>query len=126
MNIIISNSSEIPIYEQIANEIRESILLGTIEGGEILPSIRNLAKDLKISVITTKKAYELLLAEEYITSVPGKGFFVNEKSSEYKKEEIIKKIETQFDSIINLSKKYDIDIDELVEILKYNYEVYDE
>ena len=76
MNIIISNLSEQPIYEQITTQIKDLIIKGELKEAEMLPSIRNLAKELKISVITTKRAYEELERDGYITTVPGKGSYV--------------------------------------------------
>ena len=81
MKIIISNSSSTPIYEQIKNTIISQIMTDELSSGEILPSIRTLAKDIKISVMTIKKAYDELEIEGYIKTVPGKGSFVSEKST---------------------------------------------
>ena len=75
MNIVISNSGEIPIYERIASQIKSAVIAGEVKPGEPLPSLRFLAKELRVSVISTKRAYEELEREGYITSVPGKGSF---------------------------------------------------
>lgn len=76
MNIIISNSSNLPIYEQIKEQIKNKIISNELKSGELLPSIRNLAKDLRISVITTKNAYEQLEREGFVETIPGKGFML--------------------------------------------------
>lgn len=89
----ILQSSGIPIYQQIADQLKADILAGKLEQGEYLPSIRSLAKDLKISVITTMKAYELLEEEGLVTAVQGKGFYVNAQDSEMLKEQHLRKVE---------------------------------
>ena len=115
MQIIISNSVDTPIYEQIEASIKESILKGELVGGEMLPSIRTLAKDLRISNITTKRAYEELEHDGFITSIPGKGYFVKTKSEEFLKEEIYTKIEEKLNEAINLAQTYNIDEQEIKE-----------
>lgn len=89
----ILQSSGIPIYQQIADQLKTDILAGKMKQGEYLPSIRSLAKDLKISVITTMKAYEQLEEEGLVTAVPGKGFYVNAQDSEMLKEQHLRKVE---------------------------------
>ena len=91
MNIIISNSSGKPIYEQISTQIKEHILRGELDRGEALPSMRLLAKELRISVITTKRAYEELERDGFIETVTGKGSFVANKNTELVREEYLKK-----------------------------------
>lgn len=122
MQIIISNSSSKPIYEQIKERIKELIINGDLQGGEMLPSIRNLAKDLRISVITTKKAYEELEKEDYIEALSSKGFFVKGKSSSLLKEEILKKIEMDISNAISIANIYKISKEEILEIINYLYE----
>ena len=122
MQIIISNSSDKPIYEQIEESLKEKIITGELMGGEVLPSIRNLAKDLKISVITTKRAYEELEHDGFIESIPGKGFFVKTKSNELLKEEVLKRIEEELERAVVLSKTYGIEKQEIKYILDYLYE----
>ena len=117
MQIIISNGIDTPIYEQIERSIKESILKGDLVGGEALPSIRSLAKDLRISNITTKRAYEELEHDGFITSVPGKGYFVKKKSEEFLKEEIYTKIEEKLNEVIILANTYNIEYSELKEML---------
>ncbi|MBS7021178.1 MAG: GntR family transcriptional regulator [Firmicutes bacterium] len=122
MQIIISNQSDVPIYEQIEENIKNMILKGDITGGEMLPSIRSLAKDLHISVITTKRAYEELEHKGFIETIPGKGCFVKAKSNSLLREEIMKKIEEKITDVVHLSTVYEISKEELTEILNYLYE----
>lgn len=86
-------NSGVPIYQQIAEQLKTDILAGKLKEGEYLPSIRGLAKDLKISVITTMKAYELLEAEGLVTAAQGKGFYVNAQDSEMLKEQHLRRVE---------------------------------
>lgn len=118
MQIIISNSVDTPIYEQIENSIKESILKGELIGGEMLPSIRTLARDLRISNITTKRAYEELEHDGFITSIPGKGYLVKTKSEDFLKEEIYTKIEEKLNEAITLARTYNIDEQEMKEMLE--------
>lgn len=97
MYIILNEDSSLPIYEQIIKAIKEALVKGTIVPGDMLPSIRSLAKDLQISVITTKRAYEELEKEGLIYSVPGKGFYIKETNSDFLKEQQIKELETQLE-----------------------------
>lgn len=122
MNIIISNQSDLPIYEQIAESFKEKILSGELSGGELLPSIRSLAKDLRISVITIKRAYEELEKEGFIETIPGKGCFVKTKSSELLREEVLRKIEEHLINAVHMAISYGIGQEELDEILSYLYE----
>lgn len=122
MNIIISNQSDLPIYEQIAESFKEKILSGELSGGELLPSIRSLAKDLRISVITTKRAYEELEKDGFIETIPGKGCFVKTKSSELLREEVLRKIEDHLINAVHMAISYGIGQEELNEILSYLYE----
>lgn len=122
MYLIVSNSSDKPIYEQIAEQIKEKIVTSELESGELLPSIRGLAKDLKISVITTKRAYEELEREGYIETTPGKGSFISSKNKELLREEIFKKIEEHLVSIMYLAKQANMNKEKITEILEYLYE----
>lgn len=122
MHIIISNSSDKPIYEQIVDNMKDLILNGTLTSGEMLPSIRALAKDLRISVITTKKAYEELEKQDYIEVIPSKGCFVKNKSSELLKEEVLKKIEMNLTSAIHIASQFAIDKEEVAAMFEYLYE----
>ncbi|MDE5891863.1 MAG: GntR family transcriptional regulator, partial [Acetatifactor sp.] len=98
MDIIISNSSGIPLYEQIEEQIKSQIMAGELAEGDALPSMRVLAKDLKISIITTKRAYEELERDGFIVSVTGKGSFVRGINSEIVKENMMFAIQEQFES----------------------------
>lgn len=116
MNIIISNSSDLPIYEQITEQIKSMILKGELKEGDALPSMRTLAKDLKISVITTKRAYEELEASGFIKSYTGKGSFVSPKNVDLIREENLKKIEASLTSAIELANATGISNQEIKEI----------
>ncbi|GIN23301.1 GntR family transcriptional regulator [Siminovitchia fordii] len=122
MQIIISNSSKEPIYEQITNQIKSLILAGELQEGAAIPSMRKLAKDLHISVITTKRAYEELEKEGYIYSIVGKGSFVAEQNLELMKEKKLKVIEEQLIAVITNSKEIGLSLDELQQLLKILYE----
>ncbi|MEB6551298.1 GntR family transcriptional regulator [Heyndrickxia sporothermodurans] len=122
MQIIISNSSKEPIYEQITNQIKSLILAGELQEGTSLPSMRNLAKDLQISVITTKRAYEELEKAGFIYSIVGKGSFVAEQNLEVIKEKKLKVIEEQLNAVITNSREIGLSLDELQQLLKILYE----
>ena len=122
MNIIISNSNDQPIYNQIKEQIKEQILRGDLAEKTPLPSIRKLAKDLQISVITTKRAYDELEKEGFIETFPGKGSFVASQNHEFLKEKQLKLIEEKLSEIIEHSKAFNISVDELIQILKLLYE----
>ncbi|MFS8580193.1 MAG: GntR family transcriptional regulator [Novibacillus thermophilus] len=121
MNIIISNTSKEPIYEQIKNQIKQSIFKGELQEGDSLPSIRALAKDLHISVITTKRAYEDLEQEGFITSVVGKGSFVAGQNSDLIREKRLKWIEDKLTEVVTESKTLDISLEELKDMLELLY-----
>ena len=121
MNIILSNTSQEPIYEQIAGQIRNQIMTGELCEDELLPSIRGLAKELQISVITTKKAYEELEREGYIVSIPGKGSFVAAQNRELLKEIRLKMIEGKLEEAVNAGKSIGLSLEELQEILSLIY-----
>ncbi|WP_096186383.1 GntR family transcriptional regulator [Evansella halocellulosilytica] len=122
MKIIISNSSKEPIYEQITNQIKSSILAGELKEGTAIPSMRKLAKDLQISVITTKRAYEELEKAGFIYSIVGKGSFVAEQNLEVMREKKQKVIEEQLSAVITNSKEIGLSLDELQQLLKILYE----
>jgi len=122
MNIIISNSSGEPIYEQIIKQIKSLIITGQLTEGEPLPSIRNLAQELRISVITTKRAYEEIEKEGFIQTVPGKGSYVSGQNKELIKEKRIKDVEGKLIEAIQQSKLVGITLDELLELLSILYE----
>ena len=118
MKILLSNKSDLPIYEQIKSQIKEQILTGTITENEFLPSIRQLAKDLGISVITTTRAYSDLESEGFIATLRGKGSYVLPKDTEMVKEQYFKKIEEAFTIAIENGRAANISNDELMLILR--------
>ena len=118
MNIQIKNSSNDPIYLQIKNQIRDAILNGELEADQLLPSIRLLAKELRVSVITTKRAYDELENDGFIHSVHGKGSFVAPQNLDLIKERFLKKIEANITEILRYAKLADISHDELIEMIK--------
>jgi GntR family transcriptional regulator len=118
LDIIISNSSNQPIYDQIYSQIKSLIISGKLREGEALPSIRVLAKDLRISVITTKRAYDELEREGFIYTVAGKGCFVAEKNVELIREENLKKIEEYMMKIAELAALCNISNEELVKMFE--------
>lgn len=122
MQIIISNSSKEPIYEQITNQIKSSILAGELQEGSAIPSMRNLAKDLQISVITTKRAYEELEKAGFIYSIVGKGSFVAEQNLELIREKKLKVIEEQLSAVVTNSREIGLSLDELKQLLMILYE----
>ncbi len=120
MEIIISNSSGVPIYEQIKEQIKVKIVSNELKENELMPSIRTLAKDLRCSVITTKNAYEELVKDGYLKNVPSKGFYVAKINKSLAHEEQLNKIETLLDNIIGIAKINNIDkktINEMINIL---------
>ena len=122
MNFIISNSSQEPIYEQIKKKIKRAIQSNELKENNILPSIRSLAKDLRISILTVKKAYDELEEEGYVKTVQGKGSFVIARNQELVKEEQVKKIEELLEESIQIAKITDINKEQLIELLNYLYE----
>lgn len=121
MQIIISNSSKEPIYEQIYAQIKKLILTGELQEGQSLPSMRQLAKDLEISVITTKRAYEELEKNGFIYSIVGKGSFISEQNKEMMRERKIKVVEENLLIAIQNAKEMNIDFAELKEMLTLLY-----
>ncbi len=122
MQIIISNSSKEPIYEQITNQVKSFILAGELKEGTAIPSMRKLAKDLQISVITTKRAYEELEKEGFIYSIVGKGSFVAEQNLELMREKKMKVIEEQLSAVITNSRELGLSLDDLQQLMKILYE----
>ena len=118
MQIIISNTSKEPIYGQIYVQIKKQILTNELQAGEALPSMRQLAKDLDISVITTKRAYEELEKNGFIFSIVGKGSFVSEQNNEMIQERKMKVIEEQLMAAIQNSKEIGVELAELKELLQ--------
>ena len=113
----LKQNSGVPLYQQIADSFRTDILAGKYKQGEFLPSIRGLAKDLKISVITTMKAYEQLAQEGLVTAAQGKGFYVNAQDSEMIKEQHLRKVESSLNDAIESAKIAGLSMDELRETL---------
>ncbi len=114
----ISQTSGVPIYKQISDAFRADILAGKYSQGDYLPSIRELAKDLRISVITTMKAYEQLEAEGLVTASQGKGFYVNAQDSEMLKEQHLRKVEEALTAAIDAAKIAGMSDTELIETLR--------
>ncbi len=121
MNIIISNSSGQPIYEQIATQIKNLIIAGKLQEGDALPSMRLLAKELRISVITTKRAYEELEKEGFIFSFTGKGSFVASKNIDLIREQRLREIEDHMQSIVEKAEVCGLRLEELVAMLNLIY-----
>ncbi|MBO4337853.1 MAG: GntR family transcriptional regulator [Lachnospiraceae bacterium] len=119
----LSQNSGVPIYQQIADSFKTDILTGKFQQGEYLPSIRKLAKDLRISVITTMKAYEILEAEGLVTAAQGKGYYVNAQNSEMLREQHLRKVEDALSEAINAAKIAQMTESELIETLKALYEM---
>lgn len=122
MNIFIDNKSGLPIYDQIYSQIKSQIINGTLQEDEALPSIRNLAKDLRISVITTKRAYDELEKEGFIYTIPAKGCFVAPKNVELLREENLKKIESYIEKIAGLAVSCDLSCEDVVDMIRYEME----
>ena len=122
MRMIISNSSSVPIYEQIKQSIINQILDGELREDELLPSIRVLAQDIKISAMTIKKAYDELEKEGYLKSIQGKGTFVAPKNTELAREQAQKDIEKYIEKIVAISNRFEIDEKDAIEIFKMIYE----
>lgn len=117
MDIIISNSSGQPIYEQICRQIKGAVASGKLKPGEPLPSIRNLARDLRISVITTKRAYEELEREGFITTIPGKGCFVAARDLELVREDARRRVEDHLVQALDTARTAGIPPDEVRQVL---------
>ena len=122
MNIIISNSSNVPIYEQIKEQIKSKIISNELKAGEMLPSIRSLAKDLRISVITTKNAYEGLEREGYVETIVAKGTYVANKNVEIIREEQLQKVEKLIDTAVSIAKISKISKEEIQSMIDILYE----
>ena len=124
MNIIISNSIGEPIYEQIKKAIKQAIYSNELKEGEILPSVRVMANDLKISFLTVKKAYDDLEIEGFIKTVQGKGSYVLPKNLNLLREEKLKEIENHVVSTVKLSRIYNITEDEVINLIKIMFKEY--
>ncbi len=122
MNILIDNKSGTPIYDQIYSQIKDQIISGALKQDELLPSIRGLAKDLRISFITTKRAYEELEKEGFIYTLPAKGCYVAPKNVELLREENLKKIEEHIDEIVRLAASCNLGKQEIMEMVHFSLE----
>lgn len=122
MDIKISNAGGVPIYEQIVSQVKARIIAGELREGDALPSMRLLAKELRISVITTKRAYEELEREGFIVSMTGKGSFVAGRDLEFVREEQLRQIEEHMAAIAELAASCKLSFDELVEMLRLMFE----
>ena len=122
MEIIISNSTSKPIYEQITSQIKQMIMSGELKSGESIPSMRSLAKYLHISVITVQKAYKDLQKDGFIETTVGRGSFVRAENKEYIQEEKQREIESCLQKAIELSKENGISLSKLIELLNIFYE----
>lgn len=117
MDIIISNASDKPIYEQIASQIKNYILTGSLMAGDALPSMRVLAKELRISVITTKRAYEELEHDGFIETVTGKGSFVAAKNMDFLREEALRQVEAALQTAVDTAQRSGIAASEVQQML---------
>ena len=122
MKIIISNASKLPIYEQIVNGVKEEIISGNLKPNEKLPSIRALARDLNISVITTKRAYEELEREGFIETVGGKGSYVSYFNKELIYEERLKEIERKLEEVLDLSRSIKLSREDIFNMINLLFE----
>jgi len=122
LDIIISNSSGKPIYEQIVSQIKNMIITGELKPGDALPSMRLLAKELRISVITTKRAYEELEKDGFIESIMGKGSYVAAQNPELIREEHLRKVEEYMEKAVERARLANISLEELIEILTMLYQ----
>ena len=121
MNIVIRNTGDMPIYEQIVVQIKQAIVAGELAEGEALPSMRLLAKELRISVITTKRAYEELEREGFLTTVPGKGCFVAPQNPELVREDTLRRAEEHLSHAVDVAKAGGVTLAELTETLNLLY-----
>lgn len=122
MQILIDNKSGAPIYDQIYSQIKAQIISGALGEHEMLPSIRGLAKDLRISFITTKRAYEELEKEGFIYTLRGKGCYVAPKNVELLREETLKKIEDHIEQMVRLAASCDLSEDDLLAMIRFSLE----
>lgn len=122
MNIIITNSGGVPIYEQIASQIKGLILSGELKEGDPLPSMRALAQDLRVSIITTKRSYEILETEGLIESYTGRGSFVSAQNPELLREQNLRSIEAKLGEAVEIAKRSGVCREELMEILGMLYD----
>lgn len=122
MNILINNKNGTPIYDQIYCQIKSQIISGVLQEDEMLPSIRGLAKDLRISFITTKRAYEELEKDGFLYTLPGKGCYVAARNVELLREENLKKIEAHLEEIVRLAAACNISKEDILEMVNFSLE----
>jgi len=122
VTVLIDNKSGTPIYDQIYSQIKNQIISGALNEDEMLPSIRGLAKDLRISFITTKRAYEELERDGFIYTLPGKGCYVAPKNVELLREENLKKIEEHIDKIVKLAASCDLSKEDIIKMVNFSLE----
>lgn len=122
VNVIIDNKSGTPIYDQIYSQIKSGIISGELREDELLPSIRGLAKDLRISFITTKRAYEELEKDGFIYTLPGKGCYVAKRNLELLREENLKKLEHHIDCAVALAASCNLSFQDIIDIVKFSME----
>lgn len=118
MNLIINNSSQAPIYEQIVNQVKEQIIKGNLKEGNALPSVRTMARELRISALTVKKAYDALEQEGYVVTVHGKGSYISNISSNIKIEELRREVEKDFEAAVRKGKRSGMTNEEIKELLE--------
>lgn len=121
MDIIISNSGGVPIYDQITRQVKAAILQGALREGDALPSMRLLAKDLRISVITTKRAYEELERDGFLVTVPGKGCFVAPQNPELAREDTLRRVEEHLTRAVDAAKVGGVSLEEMTSTLNILY-----
>lgn len=122
MYILIDNKSGAPIYDQIYSQIKSQIIAGSLKEHEMLPSIRGLAKDLRISFITTKRAYEELEKDGFLYTIQGKGCFVAPKNVELLREEYLKRIEDHIEQVVQLASSCNLTREDVLEMVKFSLE----
>ena len=118
LSVVLSNTAGVPIYEQIAQQVRDAILTDQVEADEMLPSIRALARDLRVSVITTTRAYSDLVAEGFLANVPGKGYFVLPRDSELVREQVLREVEEHLDRAVERARLAQLSDEELHTMLQ--------
>ena len=118
LSVVLSNTAGVPIYEQIAQQVRDAILTGQVEADEMLPSIRALARDLCVSVITTTRAYSDLVTDGFLANVPGKGYFVLPRDSELVREQVLREVEEHLDRAVERARLAQLSDEELHTMLQ--------
>ncbi len=122
LEIVVSNKTSRPLYEQIVAQIKSQIMNGTLKAGEMLPSIRSLARSLQISILTVQKAYDILQEDGFIETTAGKGCYVSARNQDFYLEEQQKKIEEHFNEAIETARTSGISLEKLIDLLTLLYE----